>query len=373
MRVLEFTFTILTICGCWTPDSWTSSYKRFLYHIYAIFIFLLISTFTLSQFLDLILIVDNPDDFTDNFYMLLAMIISCCKMSSLLVNRDNIAMLTDVFMKKPCIPIEPDEIEIRRKFDKLIEVNTLHYAILIEFSSSSSVVQSLLTDYWEGKLTFRAWLPFDYSSTILFHFMYFHQLIGLLVGALLHVACDSLICGLILHICCQIEILNYRMQRVIRNPKILRDYVIQHNLMIKFAFMMNKKFRLTITFQFIVSTMVVCVTLYQLTKTNANVIQLGLYMLSMLTQIFLYCWYGNEVKLKSMQLTNNLFEIEWLMLREDVKKDLLTITRCGTVPIEFTSAYIFPMNLDSFVGLLKMSYSTYNILQQMRDESVEGK
>jgi len=62
--------------------------------------------------------------------------------------------------------------------------------------------------------------------------------------------------------------------------------------------MMNKKFRLTITFQFIVSTMVVCVTLYQLTKTNANVIQLGLYMSSMLTQIFLYCWYGNEVKLK---------------------------------------------------------------------------
>lgn len=52
-----------------------------------------------------------------------------------------------------------------------------------------------------------------------------------------------------------------------------------------------------------------------------------------------------------MQLINNLFEIEWLTLGEDVKKDLLTITRCGTVPIEFTSAYIFPMNLDSFVGV----------------------
>ncbi|XP_072754227.1 uncharacterized protein [Anoplolepis gracilipes] len=373
MRVLEFTFKILTICGCWTPNSWTSSYRCLLYHVYTIFIFVLISTFTLSQFLDLILIVDNPDDFTDNFYMLLAMIVSCFKMSSLLLNRSNIAMLTDTLMKKPCIPIEPDEMKIRRKFDRIIELNTLHYAILVEFSSSYSVIQSLFTDYWERKLTFRAWLPFDYSSTILFHIMYFHQLIALLVGALLHVACDSLICGLILHICCQIEILSSRLKRIIRNPKILRDYVVQHNLMIKFAFTVNEKFRLIITFQFIVSTLVVCVTLYQLTKTNAKVIQLALYMSCMLTQIFLYCWYGNEVKLKSMQLINNLFEIEWVTLGEDVKKDLLTITRCGTVPIEFTSAYIFPMNLDSFVGLLKTSYSTYNILKQMREENAEVK
>ncbi|KAM0734619.1 hypothetical protein ACS0PU_011438 [Formica fusca] len=72
-------------------------------------------------FLDLILIVENPDDFTDNFYMLLAMIVSCFKMSSSLVNRNNIAMLTDILMKKPCRPIQPDEMEIRQKFDRLIE------------------------------------------------------------------------------------------------------------------------------------------------------------------------------------------------------------------------------------------------------------
>jgi len=62
--------------------------------------------------------------------------------------------------------------------------------------------------------------------------------------------------------------------------------------------MVNKKFRLTITLQFIVSTLVVCAILYQITKTNAKIIQLVLYMSCMLTQIFLYCWYGNEVRLK---------------------------------------------------------------------------
>lgn len=34
-----------------------------------------------------------------------------------------------------------------------------------------------------------------------------------------------------------------------------------------------------------------------------------------------------------------------------MQKDLLTITIRSRVPIEFSSAYIIPMNLDSFVGV----------------------
>ncbi|KAL0116288.1 hypothetical protein PUN28_011246 [Cardiocondyla obscurior] len=116
--------------------------------------------------------------------------------------------------------------------------------------------------------------------------------------------------------------------------------------------MVNKKFRLTITLQFVVSTLVVCVTLYQLTKANAKIIQSGLYMSCMLTQIFLYCWYGNEVRLKSVGLITDLFEIEWLKLGSERQKDFLTITKCGGIPIEFTSGYIIPMNLNSFVAVI---------------------
>ncbi|KAM0734604.1 hypothetical protein ACS0PU_011423 [Formica fusca] len=122
MRILGFTFKILISCGCWIPNSWTVSfYKRLMYYVYTIFILLLINTFTLSQFLDIILTVDNPDDFMDNFYMLLAMIVSCFKMFSLLMNRSNIATLTDILTSKPCKPLESAEIEIRQRFDKLIE------------------------------------------------------------------------------------------------------------------------------------------------------------------------------------------------------------------------------------------------------------
>lgn len=121
MHVLDFTFKILMICGCWIPDSWTTPYKRLVYHVYTIFIILLIYTFMLSQLMDLILNVDNADDFTDNFYMLLAMIVSCCKMFTLLMNRSNIVMLIDILVREPCRPDQSDEIKIQQKFDRLIQ------------------------------------------------------------------------------------------------------------------------------------------------------------------------------------------------------------------------------------------------------------
>lgn len=89
--------------------------------MHTVFILVLINTFTLSQLLDIILTVDNPDDFTDNFYMLLAMIVSCCKMLSMLVNRKNIAILTNILTEKPCRPLVSSEMEIYHRFDKGVQ------------------------------------------------------------------------------------------------------------------------------------------------------------------------------------------------------------------------------------------------------------
>jgi len=75
----------------------------------------------LSQLMDLIMTVDNSDDFTDNFYVLLAMIVSCCKMFALLINRNNIDMLIDTLTRKPLQPIESDEMEIRQRYERLIQ------------------------------------------------------------------------------------------------------------------------------------------------------------------------------------------------------------------------------------------------------------
>ncbi|XP_043264887.1 odorant receptor Or1-like [Colletes gigas] len=119
--------------------------------------------------------------------------------------------------------------------------------------------------------------------------------------------------------------------------------------------------------QLLSSTLVVCFIMYQLSNispTSPTYLQFIMYMVCMTTQIFIYCWYGNQLKLKSLDLSNTIFGSDWTVLDNNAKRALMVIMRRATVPIEFTSIYIVPMNLETFVSILKTSYSAYNVLQR---------
>ncbi|XP_014476204.1 PREDICTED: odorant receptor 4-like [Dinoponera quadriceps] len=295
------------------------------------------------------------------------MFISSCKLFSLLINRKNINTLLDILMKKPCRPLRPNEMKIQYTFDKDIEINTWRYVYLGIATCSFVVSMSLCINLDKRKLTYPAWLPFDYSSTILYSLTFAHQLMCLIIGSFLNIACDSLFCGFLVHICCQIEILTYRLRENISYSDILSECIRQHCYIFRFAFIINTKFRLLVIVQFVISTLVVCFSLYRLTKTTSHAkhVEMTLCMMCMLTQIFFYCWYGNEVKLKSCELSDNIFKMEWITLNKKKKKSLIIIMRRAIMPIQITSAYIISMNLESFMTILKMSYSTYNLLQQI--------
>lgn len=128
------------------------------------------------------------------------------------------------------------KIETGKSLQSSYRTNTLYYAILVETTCVCIAVTSLLTEFSKGRLTFRAWLPFNYTSPSLFRIVYIHQLIGLTAGSVLHVACDGLICGLLVHVCCQIEIMECRLRKIARNRDILRKSLLQHNTVFKLAF-----------------------------------------------------------------------------------------------------------------------------------------
>ncbi|CAL1676382.1 unnamed protein product [Lasius platythorax] len=319
--------------------------------------------------MDIILIVDNTDDFCDNFCILLVMIMTCFKLFSLLANRKNIIKLTNILTKEPCKPLKQNEIKIHYKFDKDIQSNTFYYAVMSLVACTSFAFTSFLTNFGERKLIFRAWVPFEYSSMTLFCLLYVHQLIGSVMGTLVHVACDSLILGLLAHVCCQFEILTYRLKRIMLHSDGLRNCVQQHCKIFKLALLVNANFRMIISIQFLMSMFVVCFNLYEISllKLDARCIKLALFMGAMLTQIFVYCWYGNQVRFKSRQFIDNIFEMDWFTLDKNLKKSLIIMMERTVMPIEIISAYTISVNLDSFIGVLKTSYSAYNLLRQMNE------
>ncbi|XP_012527647.2 odorant receptor 46a [Monomorium pharaonis] len=370
MHVLKFTFLIVTFVGCFRPLSWTSLFKRVIYNLYRIFIIIILYIFAFLQFMDITLNVDNPDDFTNILYMALNVSVSGYKLLIMWLNYKSVTTLIIKLNEEPFKPMNTDELKIRQKFDKIIRCNTLRYSILIASSWTFMSLMSLLTDFKNRKLTYREWVPYDYSSYMVFCITYAHQFLSTFYCASVNVACDTLICGFLMHVYCQIEILEYRLKKILDDENILAYCIHHHNSIFKFACSINAKFSQIIGLQFITSTLIICSNLYQLSQSSLNTDSIGLigFTCCMLTEIFIYCWFGHKIKSKSIQLVDSIFQIKWPMLNNSVKKSLLIIMKRTLVPIEFTTAHIISLNLDSFVTLLKTSYSAYNLLVRVQEK-----
>jgi len=97
----------------------------------------------------------------------------------------------------------------------------------------SVILSSVFMDLVKGNLTYRAWVPFDYSSAVAFGIVYTNQIIGMSTSGLVNIACESLVCGLLLYICCQFDILEYRLTKIARDRNVLVDCVRHHNCIFK--------------------------------------------------------------------------------------------------------------------------------------------
>ncbi|KAF7384155.1 hypothetical protein HZH66_012405 [Vespula vulgaris] len=231
MAVLKLIFIILSICGCWRPSSWSLSfYKCLVYNLYTIFVAFIISSQALSQMINICLNANDSSNFSDDIYIFLAMLVACFKMLSLVINRNNIVNLTVTLVQEPYQTLDNMETNIQIKFDKLSRFNTRSYAFLITLSVMSFLFLSLITDFRKRQLTFRTWLPFDDNMTpVVFYLTYTHQMLAVTLGAMIHVALDTLICDFLINICCQIRILENRLTNISNERKTILKLCIRHH------------------------------------------------------------------------------------------------------------------------------------------------
>lgn len=111
----------------------------------------------------------------------------------------------------------------------------MYYAIINVTTSVCYISTSIMTNFRKRQLTFRGWVPYNYSSFVIFCLTFAHQCAGTISATLVNVACDSLIVGMLLHLCCQFTILQYRLKGIISGQNTVSDCVRQHIHIIKLS------------------------------------------------------------------------------------------------------------------------------------------
>ncbi|XP_018373077.1 PREDICTED: odorant receptor Or2-like [Trachymyrmex cornetzi] len=382
MQMFSLNFFMYTICGMWRPIEWTSKVVNFLYNVFN-YIVLLLEYFTmLTQFLDFLFVIDNVDDFVANSIWFVSFVDMVCKATVVVIRRNAIISLIQVLLKGPCKPQDEDEIAIQTKFDKFVRLCSMKYLFLGIISLIGVTIGSVFK-IMHGQLPCRIWLPFDYNVSLVFWIVSIQQIIAIIFGTFIAVATDTLVSGLILETCVQLEIFENRLHKLINNKtvkylgnalcslnedKTRISKCIRHHLSIyKYAKTVNIIFNQMLFVQFFASILVLCSAVYYLsthiTELSA-IVNCLVYTIGLFVQIYVYCWSGNEVILKSMSVGNAIYCMDWPLLSVNEKKELLIVMIRSTVPIKFTSSFLITLSLQSYSNILKTSYSVFNVLKK---------
>ncbi|XP_076479006.1 uncharacterized protein LOC117162040 [Bombus vancouverensis nearcticus] len=366
VRTLQFSRVLLSIAGCLPPSSWTSPFTKSLYKFYTLFVWLLILSLVSAQILDIIINVENQDQFSDNFYITLVVFVSGCKLSIILKHRESILSLIESLEREPFSPMNDEEEKIQMKFNKTNERIAICYTILVEVAAIWIFVRAFLTDFKKRKLVFRAWLPYDYSELLPYTFSYAYEVATSLLCSCQNVASDTLFAGLLIQINGQFEILEERLRNIEEDSNYSAKQCVKHYQQIykfvsnlssimlcnKFSKTVNEKFKIILFLQFCTIAFTLCFNLYRMTNITmlSKFLEASLFLVRIIAQILYYCWFSNEVKLKSLQVPAMIFKSNWASWDTKTKKILLVIMTRATHPIEFTSGYLVTLNIDSFVA-----------------------
>ncbi|EFN79920.1 Odorant receptor 46a, isoform A [Harpegnathos saltator] len=382
MQLLSLNFLIYSLSGVWRPISWSSSCAKLLYSAFTVFTVVPLYFLVLTQLMDIVLIVDNIDDFTNNSLMLVSIISVCCKATVVVLRRGAITGLVEMLLTEPCRPRDEDELAIQARFDEFIRSCSIKY-LLLAMSSVTSVTLRSVISIIEGHLPYRVWLPYDSRKSSLFLITSIHQIVSLIFATFINVGTETLVFGFILQTCAQLDILKCRLNKIVNNETagyranqplslpnkkqmVISEHIRHHLRIYTYAKMVNRVFNQVLFVQFFGSILVLCTSVYYM---SAHITELGalgivVYTICMFAQILVYCWSGNEVILKSASLADAVYHVNWFSLPVSKRKDLLMIMMRSTIPIKFTSSFLITLSLQSYSNILRTSYSAFNVLQQ---------
>lgn len=82
----------------------------------------------------------------------------------------------------------------------------------------------------------------------------------------------------------------------------------------------------------------------------------------MILQIFLPCYYGNQITFCANQLTNEVYHINWLQCEQSSRKLLYTYMEHLKPPVRIQAGYFFAVGLPIFVKVV-MDNVNVNLLK----------
>uniref|UniRef100_A0A0V0J0U7 Odorant receptor n=1 Tax=Cydia pomonella TaxID=82600 RepID=A0A0V0J0U7_CYDPO len=374
---------VLRNCGIFPLDSTSPNIKKRLHGVYICISFCLIMLYTLLQIIHVFQVRTDIEKVMDAMFLLLTFLDCIFKQVMFMKKPHKILEILNI-MKGPSFnqglaehrPLLVRTINharfLLRLFNKLCILTCFLWITLpIYLHLNNEIVE------------FTIWVPFDTNENSKFYIVISYVWMQTTWLGLNNSTMDIFIVYLFAQIKTQICILRLNLENLVsrcqeeaRNTSHsftqllelrFRGIIYHYNQIIKFSKINEEIFSNAILFQFLVSGWIICTTAYRTINMNplsGEFLSMILYMICILSELFLFCFYGNEVAHESQRLMESAYCMQWEELPVKYRRYLIIFMeriKCSILP---KAGKIVPLSINTFAQIVKTSYTFYTFLSK---------
>ncbi|KAJ3663416.1 hypothetical protein Zmor_007680 [Zophobas morio] len=231
--------------------------------------------------------------------------------------------------------------------------------------------------YKNSRLPCAAWYPYDFRKTPFYEITYFYQILSLCYLNVCNTNMDMLSVCLMVYIGAQCDILCDNLRSLGKCDEESRSEVFNrelveiiehHKEILKFVKNFNRFVDKILLAQFLASLLSLALAFFQITliaPLTSEFLTVVSLITSTIFQIFLYCWYGNEVDIKSRKIFYAIFESEWIGVPPKAQQNLLIFSLRTRQQITIRTFKLFPLSLGTFMTIMRSAWSYFAVLRQV--------
>ncbi|GAB0092370.1 hypothetical protein DMENIID0001_073600 [Sergentomyia squamirostris] len=149
----------------------------------------------------------------------------------------------------------------------------------------------------------------------------------------------------------------------------LRRIWLQHQKILSLSTLLQTAYNGIFFYQFIMTLAILCILIYRLSISlyDANIVVTMLVSaIQCNIQIFTICWFSSLVANQSLQISNDLYFLNWYEFSSEDKDRIRFMIMQSQKVIEYNGFGIFKCNLSTFVHVLNFTGSAITLLQSFR-------
>ncbi|XP_049289917.1 odorant receptor 56a-like isoform X2 [Anopheles funestus] len=146
------------------------------------------------------------------------------------------------------------------------------------------------------------------------------------------------------------------------------DCIKRQTNLVAFTRELEQLTRAAVFLDFVVFSVLLCALLFEASMTTSGV-QVFIdicYITTMTAILFLYYWHANEIHACADQLSMSAYKSDWYRYDHGTNRMLQIFILYSNRPVKM-QAFFISMSLDTFLAILRASYSYFTILKQLTD------